>query len=51
MLDILPAQPLDAEQMPMPERIFLHEPRTIGNPPRGGKRGHPRVHAASAEID
>jgi hypothetical protein len=29
MLDILPAQPLDAEQMPVPETVWLHEDRTI----------------------
>ena len=29
MLDILPAQPLDAEQMPVPETVWLHEAGTI----------------------
>ena len=48
MLDILPAQPLDAEQMPMPERIFLHKARTIGSRPRGGKRGPTRVWSLGA---
>jgi hypothetical protein len=29
VLDILPAQPLDAEQVPVREDV-LHKPRTIG---------------------
>jgi hypothetical protein len=37
MLDVLPAQPLDAEQVPVPKRMFPHEIGTIGARLRCGK--------------
>ena len=50
MLDVLPAQPLDAEQVPVPKAVCLHEGGTIGTRPGGSKVGLGRVRGTYPEL-